>query len=85
MQCLAANSDNAVCTMAMQNTGCSQNSLGRLISQVTLIEIPRNEVEYGKKPPMQHIPYFKLSDPLLSSSSFSEVIIIMALWFRGLI
>lgn len=42
MQCLAVNSDNAVCTVARQNTGCSQNSLGRLISQVTLIEVPAN-------------------------------------------
>lgn len=66
MHCLAVNSGNAV---AMQNTGCSQNSLGRLVSQVTLIKVPRNEVEYGKKPPKHHISYFKLSNPSLSMSS----------------
>lgn len=85
MQCLAVNSANAACTVAMQNPGCSPKSLGRLISQVTLIEVPRNEVEYGKKPPMQRIPHLKLSNPLLSSSSSSAVIIITASWFRGLI
>lgn len=79
MQCLAVNSDNAVCTVAMQNTGCSQNSLGRLVSQVTLIKVPRNEVEYGQKPPLQYILYFQLLKPLLSSSSFSVAIIIIAL------